>query len=59
MAPPAILTYLAAHETAHLRELNHSKRFWKHVANCAPDFEAAETWLRKHGASLHAVGPKN
>lgn len=58
LAPPAILDYLAAHETAHLRELNHSKRFWNHVARCAPEFEKAEAWLRKHGASLHAVGPK-
>lgn len=59
LAPPAILDYLAAHETAHLRELNHSKRFWSHVSRCCPDFEKAETWLRKHGASLHAIGPKN
>jgi predicted metal-dependent hydrolase len=59
LAPPAILDYLAAHETAHLRELNHSKRFWAHVARCAPDFEKSETWLRKHGASLHAIGPKS
>ncbi|MDX2235795.1 MAG: SprT family zinc-dependent metalloprotease [Hyphomonadaceae bacterium] len=58
LAPPAILNYLAAHETAHLRELNHSKRFWAHVARCMPEFEKAEAWLRKHGASLHAVGPK-
>lgn len=58
LAPPAILDYLAAHETAHLRELNHSKRFWGHVARCCPEFEKAETWLRKHGAALHAVGPK-
>jgi hypothetical protein len=58
LAPPAILDYLAAHETAHLRELNHSKRFWAHVARCAPEFEKAEAWLRKHGAALHAVGPK-
>lgn len=58
LAPPSILDYLAAHETAHLRELNHSKRFWGHVARCMPEFEKAEAWLRKHGASLHAVGPK-
>lgn len=58
LAPPLVIDYLAAHETAHLRELNHSKRFWAHVARCAPEFEKAEAWLRRHGASLHAVGPK-
>jgi predicted metal-dependent hydrolase len=59
LAPPHILDYLAAHEAAHLRELNHSKRFWNHVARCAPEYEKAEAWLRRHGASLHAIGPKN
>lgn len=58
LAPASILDYLAAHETAHLRELNHSKRFWAHVARCTPDYDKAESWLRKHGAALHAVGPK-
>ena len=58
LAPPHILDYLAAHETAHLRELNHSKRYWSHVARCLPDYDRAEAWLRKHGAALHAVGPR-
>ena len=58
LAPPHILDYLAAHETAHLRELNHSKRYWSHVARCMPDYDRAEAWLRKHGAALHAIGPK-
>lgn len=58
LAPAFVLSYLAAHETAHLRELNHSKRFWTHVARCMPEYEQAEAWLRKHGAALHAIGPK-
>lgn len=58
LAPPHILDYLAAHETAHLRELNHSRRYWAHVARCMPDYDKAEAWLRKHGAALHAVGPR-
>jgi predicted metal-dependent hydrolase len=59
LAPPHILDYLAAHETAHLRELNHSKRFWAQVKRCFPDYEVAETWLRRHGAALHAIAPRN
>jgi predicted metal-dependent hydrolase len=58
LAPPQILDYLAAHETAHLRELNHSKRYWAQVKKCFPDYDGAEAWLRKHGAALHAIAPR-
>ena len=58
LAPPHILDYLAAHETAHLRELNHSKRYWAQVKRCFPDYDAAEAWLRRHGAALHAIAPR-
>ena len=34
MAPPAVLDYVAAHECAHLLEMNHSPRFWAHVERC-------------------------
>lgn len=56
LAPPPILDYLAAHEVAHLREMNHGPRFWAHVRDCAPHFAAARLWLRRHGAQLHAFG---
>lgn len=59
LAPPHILDYLAAHETAHLRELNHSKRYWTQVKRCFPDYDTAEAWLRRHGAALHAIAPRN
>ena len=52
-APPEILDYLAAHEVAHLKELNHSPRFWSIVASLYPDYKKAEAWLKRHGASLH------
>jgi hypothetical protein len=58
LAPPFVLDYLAAHEVAHLKELNHSSRFWKLVAQCIPDYARAEEWLRRNGAQLHAIGPK-
>jgi len=56
MAPPEILFYLAAHEVAHLREMNHSPQFWSHVRDLCPDMEAHKAWLRTNGASLHAIG---
>jgi predicted metal-dependent hydrolase len=56
LAPHYVLDYLAAHETAHLREMNHSRRFWSHVRACMPDFERGREWLHEHGCALHAVG---
>lgn len=58
LAPPFVLDYLAAHEVAHLREMNHSARFWTLVAQCIPDYARAEAWLDRHGGALHAVDPK-
>mgnify|MGYP006272365401 FL=1 len=56
LAPPEVLDYVAAHECAHLLEMNHSERFWRHVAACRPDWKDQRDWLRQHGADLHAVG---
>lgn len=57
LAPAFVLDYLAAHETAHLKEMNHSRRFWALVKRCMPDFERGRLWLSEHGAALHAIGP--
>ncbi|MEO8667684.1 MAG: SprT family zinc-dependent metalloprotease [Bauldia sp.] len=56
LAPPFILDYLAAHEVTHLREMNHSQRFWRLLDAVSPDTERARRWLRREGAALHAVG---
>ena len=55
-APPFVLDYLAAHEVAHLAEMNHSARFWKLVHRHCPHVDAAEEWLRDHGRTLHRWG---
>ena len=55
MAPPEVLNYLAAHEVAHLREMNHSDRFWNLTRELCPDTDIQKGWLRAHGAKLHAV----
>jgi len=55
MAPPPVLNYLAAHEVAHLREMNHSQRFWNLVEEICPDMRQQKTWLKRHGSALHAV----
>ena len=55
-APPKVFEYVVAHELAHLLELNHSPRFWAHVAILMPDWKSARMWLKAHGAQLHALG---
>jgi predicted metal-dependent hydrolase len=56
LAPRYVLEYLAAHEVAHLVEMNHSVRFWRLVNRLAPDHTRAKAWLDAHGADLHRYG---
>ncbi|MBC7575859.1 MAG: M48 family metallopeptidase [Tardiphaga sp.] len=56
LAPPFVLDYLAAHEVAHLVEMNHSAKFWKVVAKICLATERAKTWLDTHGNDLHRYG---
>ena len=54
MAPPEVLDYVAAHEAAHLVEMNHSPRFWALVERLLPDYRAPRAWLKAEGRGLHA-----
>ena len=56
LAPPAVLDYVVAHEIAHLRELNHSARFWSLVAGLAGEHDAERAWLRHNGTRLRRYG---
>ncbi|WP_237213871.1 M48 family metallopeptidase [Falsiroseomonas oryziterrae] len=56
MAPEWVTDYVVAHEVAHLRELNHSPRFWDLVAALSPHRDAAVAWLRANGPALLRVG---
>lgn len=56
LAPENVLDYLAAHEVAHLREMNHGPRFWAHVRETFPHMDTAKSWLKKNGAKLHRYG---
>ncbi|WP_308910723.1 M48 family metallopeptidase [Pseudokordiimonas caeni] len=55
LAPRHILDYVAAHEVAHLLEMNHSPAFWAHVARLVPNWGESRRWLRQEGAALMAV----
>ena len=50
--PPEIRDYVLLHELMHLKQQNHSRRFWRLVEAACPDYRAAERWLRVHGKAL-------
>lgn len=50
--PPQVQDYIVLHELCHLREMNHSVRFWREVARVCPDFQAAEHWLKQQASLL-------
>jgi predicted metal-dependent hydrolase len=56
LAPFEVADYVAAHECAHLMELNHSPRFWAHVQALIGEVKPHRAWLRAEGARLHAFG---
>lgn len=57
MAPAEVLDYVAAHEVAHLIEMNHGPRFWALVERTLPGHQGAKRWLKVCGAELHRYGP--
>lgn len=54
MAPPEVLDYVAAHEVAHLAEMNHSPAFWAVCGRLCPGYQAPRRWLRERGPELLA-----
>jgi hypothetical protein len=56
LAPFEVADYVAAHECAHLLELNHGPKFWAHVHALVGDERRHRAWLRAEGARLHAFG---
>ena len=52
LMPPEVREYILIHELMHLKQANHSIRFWRLVEAACPAFREAERWLRAHGPSL-------
>ena len=53
MAPDVVLDYVAAHEVAHLAEMNHSAAYWAGVQRIFGDYKPPRQWLKKEGNMLH------
>lgn len=56
LAPSFVLDYVAAHEVAHLKEMNHSPAFWATVERALPDYGRGRAWLKAHGRELMVYG---
>lgn len=56
LAPSYVLDYVAAHEVAHLVEMNHSDAFWATVEQTLPSMNRGRAWLKAHGRQLMVYG---
>jgi predicted metal-dependent hydrolase len=51
-APPFVRDYIILHELMHLRQMNHSARFWLEVESVYPEYKTAEKWLKQNSGLL-------
>ena len=54
LTPDYVIDYIVVHELCHLREMNHSEKFWAEVGKIMPDYQRAELWLKQNGGNLIA-----
>jgi predicted metal-dependent hydrolase len=54
MAPEPVIDYVITHELVHLKEMNHTKKFWQLVTQYCPRWREHKKWLRDHEAELAA-----
>lgn len=52
LAPPKVRDYVIVHELCHLKQMNHSCKFWAEVKKIMPDYLMAKQWLKENGPAL-------
>lgn len=52
MSPLKVIDYVVIHELCHMREMNHSEKFWKNVQSIMPDYKVYKKWLKDNGYTL-------
>ncbi len=52
LCPKEVQDYVVIHELCHLKELNHSQRFWNEVAKYCPDYKSCKQWLKTNGSQI-------
>lgn len=57
LAPPEVIDAVVAHEICHLKEMNHSDRFYELVLGVCPDYRRHNQWLKENGKALLARLP--
>ena len=58
LAPAEEVDYVVVHELCHLKEMNHSPRFWAEVAKVMPDYRTRVAWFKKHGTEIMSRRPE-
>ena len=54
LTPDEIVDYVVVHELCHLKEMNHSPRFWAEVEKVLPDYRERRKWLKDHEKDIIA-----
>jgi len=48
LTPKDVVDYVIVHELSHIKEMNHSRRFWAEVERMMPDYKKHEKWLKEN-----------
>lgn len=52
LTPPEVRDYIIVHELCHIKQMNHSFKFWAEVKKIVPDYREAKQWLKEKGPAL-------